>query len=191
MTFKTPTSFFSKFFCFFFLKVHLHHSSKIKSHKDVKNSRNQGFLFYLCLMKERSGSVPLTHGSGSGRTKNFWIRIRNTDFKRTILRDKTWISWHFLLEHKISLENPCGSPNKSVFVLFIFWLREMQAKTQRNPHLYRQVNFPRTQRNGLVFIYYISLERAFIVYWSIVIYYFQIFLDRWRGSKLLKCCTIH
>jgi hypothetical protein len=26
-----------------FLKVHLHHSSKIKSHKEGKKSRNQGF----------------------------------------------------------------------------------------------------------------------------------------------------
>jgi hypothetical protein len=26
------------------------------------------------------GSIPLTTGSGSGRPKNMWIRIRNTDF---------------------------------------------------------------------------------------------------------------
>jgi hypothetical protein len=58
-----------------------------------QNSRNQGFSYYICLMKEGSGSragsgsgfIPLTNGSGSGsrRSKNTWIRwirirIRNT-----------------------------------------------------------------------------------------------------------------
>jgi hypothetical protein len=35
-------------------------------------------------MIERSGSIPLTSGSGSGRPKNMWIRIRNTgeDFRK-------------------------------------------------------------------------------------------------------------
>jgi hypothetical protein len=51
-----------------------------------QNSRNQGFSNYICLMIERSGSgsrvgsgsgsIPLTNGSGSGRPKNTWIRIR-------------------------------------------------------------------------------------------------------------------
>jgi hypothetical protein len=40
-----------------------------KSEKDVTNSRNQGFSYYICLMIEGSGS-------GSGRPKNTWIRIR-------------------------------------------------------------------------------------------------------------------
>jgi hypothetical protein len=31
------------------------------------------------MMIEGSGSIPLTSGSGSGRPKNMWIRIRNTD----------------------------------------------------------------------------------------------------------------
>ncbi len=51
---------------------------KIK--KNSQNSRNQGFSSYFCLMIEgsRPGSIPLTHGSGSGsrRPKNMWIRIR-------------------------------------------------------------------------------------------------------------------
>jgi hypothetical protein len=60
------------------MKVHLHNFSKIKSHKEVKNSRNQGFSSYFCLMIEGSGSgsVPLINGSGSRRLKNIRIRIR-------------------------------------------------------------------------------------------------------------------
>jgi hypothetical protein len=55
----------------------------LKSQKESQNSRNQGFSYYFCMMKEGSGSgsIPLTSGSGSGRPKNMWIRwirIRNT-----------------------------------------------------------------------------------------------------------------
>jgi hypothetical protein len=74
---------------YYFLKVHLHHFSKIKSQKELKNSRNQGFSYYFYMMVEGSGfgSIPQTYGSGSGRPKNMWIRwiqiririrIRNT-----------------------------------------------------------------------------------------------------------------
>ncbi len=36
-----------------FLKVHLHHFSKTKSHKEShKNSRNQGYSYYFCFMTE-------------------------------------------------------------------------------------------------------------------------------------------
>jgi hypothetical protein len=70
----------------YFLKVHLHHFSKIKSQKEPQNCRNQGFSYYFCMMIEGSGSgsragsgsIPLTSGSGSGWPKNMWIR--NTDF---------------------------------------------------------------------------------------------------------------
>jgi hypothetical protein len=43
--------------------------------KKSQNSRNQGFFYYFCLMIKvsRSGSGPLTNGSGSRRPKN----IRN------------------------------------------------------------------------------------------------------------------
>ena len=54
------------------LKVHLKHFSKIKVIKKSKNSRNQGFSNYFCL---------ITEGSGSRRPKNIRIlriRIRNT-----------------------------------------------------------------------------------------------------------------
>jgi hypothetical protein len=76
-----------KFFClFYFLNVHLHHFSKIKSHK--RSHKTVGinvFSYYFCLMIEGSKSwfvsVSLTNGFGSGRPKNIWIlriRIRNT-----------------------------------------------------------------------------------------------------------------
>jgi hypothetical protein len=53
------------FSAYYFLKVHLHHFSKIK---ESQNSRNQGFSYYFCKMIEGSGSgsIPLTRGSGSG-----------------------------------------------------------------------------------------------------------------------------
>ncbi len=54
---------------YYFLKLHLK-----KSQKESQNSRNQGFSYYFCMMIE---------GSGSGRPKNTWIRIRirNTVFE--------------------------------------------------------------------------------------------------------------
>ena len=35
------------FSAYYFLKVHLHHFSKIKSQKESQNSRNQGFSYYF------------------------------------------------------------------------------------------------------------------------------------------------
>ncbi len=77
---KTKT--FSKFSAYFFLKVHLHHFSKLKNQKKSENSRNQGFAYYFCLMIEGSGSIPLlTKGSRSGsrRPKNMRIRWNPMD----------------------------------------------------------------------------------------------------------------
>jgi hypothetical protein len=78
----------NSFPAYYFLKVLLHHFSKMKVKKKSQNSRNQGFSNNIYLMIERSGSgsragsgsIPLTIGSGSGsrRPKNMWIRIRNT-----------------------------------------------------------------------------------------------------------------
>jgi hypothetical protein len=88
------TKFLTIFSAYYFLKLHLHHFSKIKSEKESQNRRNQGFSYYFCMMIEGSGSgsgsragsgsIPLTSGSGSGsgRPKNMWIRwirIRNTE----------------------------------------------------------------------------------------------------------------
>jgi hypothetical protein len=41
--------FFSTFVCSYFLKVHLHHSSRIKVIKKSQNSRSQGFSYNFCL----------------------------------------------------------------------------------------------------------------------------------------------
>ncbi len=51
------------FSAYYFLKVHLHNFSKIKSQKEPQNSRNQGFSYKFCMMIEGSGSRA---GSGSG-----------------------------------------------------------------------------------------------------------------------------
>ncbi len=71
------------FSAYYFLKVNLHHFSKIKSQKESQNRRNQGFSYYFCVMIEGSGSgsILLTSGSGSGRPKKMWIRIRNTGLR--------------------------------------------------------------------------------------------------------------
>ncbi len=83
LTFKMPTKnkFFNTIFSAYdFLKLHLHHFSKINIQKESQNRRNQGFSYYFCMMiaGSGSGSIPLTSGSGSGswRPKNTWIRIR-------------------------------------------------------------------------------------------------------------------
>jgi hypothetical protein len=48
--------FITIFSAFYFLKVYIHHFSKIKSQKESQNSRNQGFSCYFCMMIEGSGS---------------------------------------------------------------------------------------------------------------------------------------
>ncbi len=71
------TNFLTQFFSAYdFLKLHIHHFSKIKIQKESQNRRKQGFSYYFCMMIEGSGSIPLTSGSGSGswRPKNTWIR---------------------------------------------------------------------------------------------------------------------
>jgi len=84
----------------------------------------QGFSYYFCMMMEgsgsRSGSIPVTSGSGSGRPKNTWIRwilirirIRNSErINRQNTISRNWpIDWnlsnpsppcHFTLPRKIT-----------------------------------------------------------------------------------------
>jgi hypothetical protein len=105
-TFKMPAKklFLNTIFsACYFLKVHLHYFSKIKSQKESQNSRTQGFSYYFCMMIEGSGSgsragsgsIPLTSGSGSGRPKNTWIRwIRNNAFERKFLYLFEFLFWY-------------------------------------------------------------------------------------------------
>ncbi len=108
LTFKMPAKnlFFNTIFSAYdFLKLHLHHFSKIKMQKESQNRKNQGFSYYFCMMiegsgsgsREGSGSIPLTSGSGSGswRPKNTWIRwiriririrIRNTAYSNSHIK---------------------------------------------------------------------------------------------------------
>jgi hypothetical protein len=66
------------FLAFYFLKVHLHQSSKIKSQKESQNRRNQSFSNYLCLIME---------GSGSWRPKMKKTRILRIRIQNTLLRE--------------------------------------------------------------------------------------------------------
>jgi hypothetical protein len=80
--------FFQNFSAYYFLKINfLHHFLRKKGIRESQNISNQSFSYYFCLMKEGSGSRPLTNESGSGsrRHKNIrilWIRIKihNTGF---------------------------------------------------------------------------------------------------------------
>ncbi len=58
LTFKilTKNNFLKNFSAYYFLKVHIHHFSKIKSQKESQNSSYQGFSYYFCMMTEESGS---------------------------------------------------------------------------------------------------------------------------------------
>jgi hypothetical protein len=83
VTFKTPSEniVFLSSYAYYFLKAHLHHSSKIKSHKNSQNSINECFSSILSLLMEGSGpgSRQINYGSGSKRSKNTRIRIRYTE----------------------------------------------------------------------------------------------------------------
>jgi hypothetical protein len=60
---------------------------RLKVIKNSQNSRNLGFSYYFCLMMKRSGSEPLTNGSGSRGPKNLRIivvRIRNTNWEGAV-----------------------------------------------------------------------------------------------------------
>ncbi len=87
-------SFLKSLFAYYFLRVHLHHFSKIKSHKEV-TKQQESMFFLLFLLDDRRigyGPLSLTNGSGfgSGRPKNIWIlrirtririQIRNTGYE--------------------------------------------------------------------------------------------------------------
>jgi hypothetical protein len=64
-----------KFFCLLFLKKHLHHFSKIKSHKKITKQKESRFSYYFGLMIEGPGPFlrltdpdpggPKTYGSAT------------------------------------------------------------------------------------------------------------------------------
>ncbi len=73
------------FFSYYYVKVHAHHSSQIKSHKKKsQNSINQGFSYYFCLMMEGSGSgsVPLANGSGVPYCSLYLFYVLFADIKK-------------------------------------------------------------------------------------------------------------
>jgi hypothetical protein len=84
------------FYAYSFLKLHLHHSSKIKSCKEVTKQYgiNQGFSSFFCLFIEGSGSgsgtlietrvdidvvsfPPLTEGAHASGTKEYLKESRD------------------------------------------------------------------------------------------------------------------
>jgi hypothetical protein len=86
---------------YYFMKVHLHHLSNIKSHKKTQNSRNHGFSYYFCLMEgSGAGSVPLSTKSGSRRPKN--IRILRIRIHKTA--SKYMQGYQHLLQKKKKVE---------------------------------------------------------------------------------------
>ena len=124
-----------KFSASYFLKVHLHHFSKIKSPKDVTNSRNQGFSFYFCLMIEGSGSgsIPLINESGSGsrRPKNKQIRrirIRNTGSSNL----STSASNSLAMEEEVRKKKKYGTIYDTVLCLTILMTPQLGANAARS-----------------------------------------------------------
>ncbi len=97
LTFKMPaknlffnTIFNTIFSAYYFLKLNLHHFTKIKSQKEFLNSKNRGFSYYFCMIIE---------GSGSRRPKNTWIRwirirIRNTADQAIQFRIRNNTVWY-------------------------------------------------------------------------------------------------
>jgi hypothetical protein len=64
---KQPTKnkfFLRSFFAYYFLKLHLHQSSKMKKSKRSYQKGDHGFFFLFCLLMEGSGSVQSNDGSG-------------------------------------------------------------------------------------------------------------------------------
>jgi hypothetical protein len=78
---NTGMIFFQFFFCYYFLKVHLHHLSMIRSHKEVaKQQESRFFLLFLLndiRIHSRCNLVLMDPDPRGPKTR---IRIRNTAF---------------------------------------------------------------------------------------------------------------
>jgi hypothetical protein len=71
VTFKMSTKNNIISFFILLLKVDLHHSSKIKSHKEVMKQSKSSLPYNFCLMMDISGSGTLTKVSGSGSPNTY------------------------------------------------------------------------------------------------------------------------
>jgi hypothetical protein len=69
------------------------------------------------MMTEGSGYIPLTNGSGSGRAKNMWIRIRNTGFYPKIYTglSKLWVGGSRIRKNA---KNPKKAPHPGSATLY-------------------------------------------------------------------------
>ncbi len=94
----TKYKFFLKFYAYSFLKVHLHHFSKIKSHKEVTNSRKYTsrsfFIFFLLMEGSGSGAVVgsgsgAVVGSGSGTLLNTVSQMQQNQSNRVKNKEKS------------------------------------------------------------------------------------------------------
>jgi hypothetical protein len=95
VAFKMPTkiSFFLSFFAYYFLKVHLHQSPKIKK----SNSRSQGFSYFFLRDNKRGDpdpGGPRTYGSGS------WSTTLLPSSVRYYSRVSTYEDWRYYYQQK-------------------------------------------------------------------------------------------
>ncbi len=70
---------------------YLYHSSQIKSHKEVKNSRSQGFSYYFCLMTEGFG--PESGGPILYRFRSVSRTLQNMKVWKNPKHEGKWVSW--------------------------------------------------------------------------------------------------
>ncbi len=78
---QQKTYLIKSFSAYYFLKIHLHRFSKIKSQKEVTKQKELRFFLLFFLIEglgSGAGSIPMTNGSGAGSRgpKNIRIRIR-------------------------------------------------------------------------------------------------------------------
>ncbi len=107
LAFKTPTKNKLTVFCWlptYFLKVHFHHSSKIKSHEEVKKKLKSSF--FLTFFRNDGMIRFRTNNDGFGRPKNIRI-LRVGSWSTTLVRN-----WFTVFVSLLSLgwffSNTCG-----------------------------------------------------------------------------------
>ncbi len=98
VAFKKPSK--NIFFAAYVLKLHLHHSSMIKCHKESTKQQKSKFFLHFCCMMEGSGSVQNNDGSGTGRSRNKRIRIHNTD--KTFWSHNIWEKYSLVSQAFVS-----------------------------------------------------------------------------------------